>query len=465
MRSATPTSAPPRSAGTNCRGLLNYWNSAAGAGWTDAQKLAVTGHATTGTCFGFTFFDGVDDPNRGCAAAIPVADRWSPSNPDGLRCTIADMVKNVYGTDSEGRGLRVEPDNVGVQYGLAALEEGTITVDQFVSLNSSVGGMDVDGNRTAARSEASVDAIERAFATGRINLMTGGLETIPVIEIRPYTDPTGDFHERYRSAIIRERMLNAWGDAGTHVNWTGPNNQQRTDAMRRLALTQLEQWLDNLEAAGGPGDRARTIAARPAQLTDGCFDSAGAFIQEVLDYDADSTCNTLYPYHSQPRAEAGMPLAADVMKCQLTPPVRSDYPAAMTDAQWSAITAVFATGVCDWTKPSQGYTELEGTWLDFGETEQVDLSGVAIRGAARVGGELTAVAESATDGAVLSYQWIAAGSPIDGATGSTFVIPVGLDKSTITVRVTAAADGFVPVSLVSDATAKVRFDNKGGGKG
>jgi hypothetical protein len=451
--------------GHDCRGLLNYWNSPAGAGWTNAQKIAVTGHATPNTCFGFTFFDGVDDPNRGCAAAIPVADRWSPANPDGLRCTIADMVKNVYGTDSQGRGLRVEPDNVGVQYGLTALEEGAITVDQFVSLNQSVGGMGIDGNRTAARSEASVEAIERAYATGRINLMTGGLETIPVIEIRNYTDPTGDFHERYRSAIIRERMLNAWGDAGTHVNWTGPNNQQRTAQMRALALTQLETWLDNLEAAGGPGDRERTIAARPAGLADGCFDAAGAFIEEVLDYeDAGSACNTLYPYHSQPRAEAGMPLAADVMKCQLTPAVRSDYPT-MTEAQWSAFTAVFSTGVCDWSKPSQGYAELEGTWLDFGETETVDLSGVAIDGAARVGGELTAVAQSATPGAAFGYQWIADGTPIDGATGATFVIPAEFDDATIAVRVTASAQGFVPASIVSEATQKVRTDNKDGAKG
>ncbi len=450
--------------GHDCRGLLNYWNSPTGAGWTNAQKMAVTGHATPNTCFGFTFFDGVDDPNRGCAAAIPVGDRWSPANPGGLRCTIADMVKNVYGTDAQGRGLRVEPDNVGVQYGLTALEEGTITVDQFVSLNQSIGGMGIDGNRTAARSEASVEAIERAYATGRINLMTGGLETTPVIEIRNYTDPTGDFHERYRSAIIRERMLNAWGDAGTHVNWTGPNNQQQTAQMRALALTQLENWLDNIEAAGGPGDRARTIEARPADLADGCFDSAGAFIEEVLDYDdATSTCNTLYPYHSQPRAEAGMPLATDIMKCQLTTPVRSAYPA-MSDAQWASLTVVFSTGVCDWTKPSQGFADLEGTWLDFGDTETVDLSGIAIEGDARVGGALTAVASSATPGAEFGYQWIAEGTPIGGATAATFVIPAALDKATIAVRVTASADGFVASTDVSDSTQKVRFDNKDGAR-
>ena len=39
--------------------------------------------------------------------------------------------------------------------------------------------MDIDGNRTAARSVASVEAIERAFATGRVNMMTGGLASDP----------------------------------------------------------------------------------------------------------------------------------------------------------------------------------------------------------------------------------------------------------------------------------------------
>ena len=451
--------------GHDCRGLQNFWNSPVGAGWTEAQKVAVTGHALSGTCFGFTFFDGVDDPKRGCNNAIPVADRWSPANPDGLRCTIADMVKNVYGVDEQGRGLRVEPDNVGVQYGLNALREGAITPAQFVTLNENVGGMDIDGNRTAARSQASVEAIERAFATGRVNMMTGGLASIPVIEIRPYTDPTGDFHERYRSAVIRERMLAAYGNADTHVNWTSPNVPALSNAMRVRALGQLEEWLDNIVAAGGIDDRARTVAARPVGLVDGCFDNAGAFIAEELNYDDPTTaCNTLFPYHSQPRAEAGMPLTAEVLKCQLTPPVRADY-AGMTDAEWQRFVAVFPGGVCDWTKPSQGFAELEGTWLNFGETETVDLSGVGITGAARVGGELTAVAQSATPGAAFSYQWIADGTPIDAAMGATYVIPAELNKATIAVRVTASADGFVPASTVSETTQKVRYDNKDAGKG
>jgi hypothetical protein len=450
--------------GHDCRGLQNFWNTPAGAGWTDAQKLAVTGHALTRTCRGFLNFDAVDDPNRGCNNAIPVGDRWSPANPDGLRCTIADMVKNVYGVDEQGRGLRVEPDNVGVQYGLTALREGAITTEQFLTLNENVGGMDIDGNRTAARSVASLEAIERAYATGRINMMTGGLTSIPVIEIRRYRDLEGDFHERYRSVIIRERMLAAHGNADTHVNWTSPNVPALSDAMRAQALDQLEQWLDNIVAAGGIDDRARTVAARPDGLVDGCFDNAGAFIAEEMNYEDPTTaCNTLFPYHSQPRAEAGMPLTAEVLKCELTAPVRANY-AGMTDAEWQRFTAAFPEGVCDWSQPSQGYAELEGTWLDFGETDTVDLGGVAITGAPRVGGELTAFAESPTPGVTFDYQWIADGTPIDGGTSAVFVIPADLDKATIAVRVTASAEGFIAASTVSDPTAKVHFDNKDGGK-
>ena len=441
--------------GHDCRALLGYWNSSAGAGWTNAQKLAVTGHAVPSTCTGFTFFDGVDDPNRGCAAAIPLADRWSPSNPNGLRCTIADMVKNVYGTDAEGRGLRVEPDNVGVQYGWNALQEGAIAMEQFVSLNESVGGMGIDGNRTAARSEASLDAIERAYATGRINMMTGGLAWTPVIEIRNYTDPTGDFHERYRSAIIRERMLAAYGNADTHVNWTGANIGANTNQMRVAALDQLEDWLDAIDAAGGPGDRERTVAARPAGLTDGCFDAQMSFISEPLDYDDPTTaCNQLYPYHSQPRAEAGMPLIADGLKCALTQSVRTDYPA-MSDAQWARLLATFPSGVCDWDERPQGYTELEGTWLDFGTTQAVTAATPQVTGTARVGEQVTAQVDVPA-GAVVAYQWIADGSPIPAATQASFGPTADLVGAQLRVRVTVSADDRVSHTLLSAETQKVK---------
>jgi len=341
-----------------------------------------------------------------------------------------------------------------VQYGWNALQSGAITLEQFVSLNESIGGMGVDGNRTAARSEASIDALERAYATGRINMMTGGLGWIPVIEMRNYTDPTGDFHERYRSAIIRERMLAAYGNADTHVNWTGANIGANTNQMRAAALDQLEDWLDAIEAAGGPGDRARTAAARPAGLVDGCFDAQMTFIAEPLDYDDPSTaCNQLYPYHSQPRAEAGMPLIADGLKCALTPLVRADYPG-VSDAQWARLLATFPSGVCDWDERPQGYTQLEGTWLDFGTTEPVDASAPVISGTARVDDTLTTQV-AAPQGAAIAYQWIADGAAIGGATEASFSPTAGLIGARIAVRVTVSAADRVSQTLVSAETGTV----------
>ena len=41
--------------------------------------------------------------------------------------------------------------NTGVQYGLAALNSGAITVQQFIDLNEKIGGIDQDANYTPAR--------------------------------------------------------------------------------------------------------------------------------------------------------------------------------------------------------------------------------------------------------------------------------------------------------------------------
>ncbi|WP_404429674.1 DUF6351 family protein [Microbacterium lacus] len=449
--------------GHDCRGLMNYWSSPAGAGWTEAEKVALSGHAISGTCFGYGFFDGVDDPTRGCPGVVPVADRWSVGNPDGIRCTIADTVTNVYGTDDEGRGLRVIPDNVGVQYGLLAFQSGALSAEKFLSVNANVGGMSIDGARTPARSEASVEAIERGFETGRFNLTTGGLTHIPVIEYRGYTDPSGDFHDSYRSAVLRERMLNAHGEAGTHVSWRGVSTANGT--MGALALEKMDEWLTNLEAMGAAGEENReaTITARPGDIEDGCFTAPDTFVAAPLDWYAsadENPCNAAFPFHADPRIKAGSPLSVDVLKCELTAPVRGDYPA-LTDEQWTQLNAIFASGVCDYSQPSQGYAELEGTWLSFGADETVALDKPVITGTPRVGDTL-AVQVSAAEGAALSYQWMVDGISIAGATGPTFVLTSDYRLATVTVRVTAELDGTVPMSLVSDPSKKVREDRKGG---
>jgi hypothetical protein len=168
------------------------------------------------------------------------------------------------------------------------------------------------------------------------------------------------------------------------------------------------------------------------------------------------------PFHADPRIVAGGPLATDVMKCELTAPERGDYPA-MTDEQWAQLNAIFADGVCDYSKRSQGYAELEGTWLSFGTDETVALGKPVITGTPRVGDTL-GVKVTAAPGATLAYQWMIDGVAVEGATGATFELTPDHRLATATVRVTASADGLVGKSLVSDPSKTIRQDNKGGNR-
>ena len=48
---------------------------------------------------------------------------------------------------------------------------------------------------------------------------------------------------------------------------------------------------------------------------------------------------------------AGEPFTGDVLKCELKPLDRSDYPVQFTDAQWAQLQQLFSAGVCDYSKP------------------------------------------------------------------------------------------------------------------
>jgi hypothetical protein len=345
--------------------------------WTEVQGQAVTGFARfsftggfgTNTCIGYMFFDGVDYPLQ-CPAHIPDTDRYDPVvNPDGIRCAIADFVSNVYGTDPDtGFGRPIIPDTVGVQFGLEALLDGVITPEQFVDLNERIGGLDVEGNRTSERSSANVDAIEVAYATGRVNGFDGGLAWTPIIETRGYTDLFGDFHDRLRSWTMRERLIEATGQAENHVSWVSPPGPL-ADANREAALAAMDEWLTarSLLAADQPSQDPLTLTelSKPEGLVDGCLTPTGERVDEPLRLDPEATCNGLFPFHSNPRIAAGGPTAADVLKCQLEPLDPADYSVAFSDAQWDRLGEVFPTGVCDWSEPGVGQVPLVDTWLRY----------------------------------------------------------------------------------------------------
>jgi hypothetical protein len=352
--------------GHECRFISQ---AAAGAGLTTAQQTAVTGFATSFTCFGYQFFDNVDWPAT-CPNHIPAAQRYHPvDNPDGIRCAIADFVSNVYGVDeTTGFGRPIIPDTVGVQYGLQTLESGVISPEQFVGLNEGIGGLDVEGVRTPHRTSTNVDAIEIAYATGRVNQFDGGLRWTPIIEVRNYTDLTGDFHDRFRSWTMRDRLLAANGNADNHISVTSPSGPAATQVQVQ-ALADMDAWLTARAAlaAARPelDDVELTRMSRPGGLADACVAPTGEVIVEPLTLDPAAQCNQLFPYHRNPRVVAGGPTGSEVLKCQLKEMDPADYAVTFTDEQWQRLQAVFPGGVCDWSKPGVAQVSLAGTWIRF----------------------------------------------------------------------------------------------------
>jgi hypothetical protein len=152
---------------TDC-GLLNHYFAANPAQWPATRRSPITGYPVSAggieTC---TSWDGFAhtwvSPFNGFDPVVPVADRYNPvTNPTGARGSFTDGMVNVFGIDPHTGFARVVYDNVGVQYGLKAVNSGNITVDEFLDLNDKIGGLDVDGQYIPQRSEANLQGIEIA---------------------------------------------------------------------------------------------------------------------------------------------------------------------------------------------------------------------------------------------------------------------------------------------------------------
>jgi Tannase-like family of unknown function (DUF6351) len=293
-------------------------------------------------------------PTHSCGG-ISDQQRYQPqTNPGGVRCSIADLALSVFGPRAStvwspnerklGHGFAGVPvDNVGVQYGLAALEAGQITAAQFVDLNARIGGLDIDINPTAARIAADRPALANAYRSGSIN-ETNNLDRTAIIDCRG-PDP-GAAHDSYRAFAVRARLDR---EHGTHVNqaiWEGPAPIVGDTQCNVQSLAAMDRWLAAIERdrSGKPLAR-KVIEDRPASVHDQCSDGIGQKLTNGL-------CpSAVVPVYGTPRTVAGDGLTTDANKCRLKPLRRGDYRAPFTGAQWAQLQATFASGVCDYSKP------------------------------------------------------------------------------------------------------------------
>ncbi|MBA3542508.1 MAG: hypothetical protein H0T79_23030 [Deltaproteobacteria bacterium] len=344
----------------DCPLFLDYFaNRAAGRFPDAADQTAVTGFATTGTCAGWNGLLGhLEDPTTGCDPAIAPALVYHPiTNPTGVRCTLADHNVNLVGAKAATGFARSFYDNTGVQYGLAAVNAGTISPEQFVHLNETIGGYGADGVHPAPRSAADPEGLRAIYQGGRIVRGNLGLATTPIVDLRIETDALGDIHDRIRSFATRARLRRANGHADNQVMVITAYDAPLYSQGALGAIVILDSWLTAL-VADPRADRVEAIRATKPDVTDLCLLPGMDPIAE--------TCDDELPIHKTPRMVAGAPLEGDVLKCQLRPPVAADYAVTFTPGEWARLTAAFPTGVCDYTRPGVEQAAASGTWQSFG---------------------------------------------------------------------------------------------------
>jgi hypothetical protein len=290
------------------------------------------------------------------------------TNPTGKRCTLQDYGVAIWGRRTAeawgaveqriGRGFANRPfDNVGVQYGLQALESGEILPEQFVDLNEHVGGLDIDWNWQPQRSEADPAALEIAYRSGRVTYPREAAK-VPIIDLRGTSNL--EIHSDFHSYAMRQRLIQANGHADNQIIWTSAVPLLGDPIGNQAAFLLIDKWLANIEADTSTDPLEVTVLRnKPVEAVDACW-IAGKKVTDM------NLCRAAFPYFGDPRIAAGGPLADNILKCQLEPVDRGDYKVDFTNDQWERLKRIFATGVCDYSKPGVGQ-QPSVPWLTFAD--------------------------------------------------------------------------------------------------
>jgi hypothetical protein len=337
---------------------------APGVLWDPASIAAVEGHPNhvNSIVFDSVYWTALGVPDDGCPGVPEDQVYNAQSNPGGVRCALADYMINVLGPRPAsvwspqekqlGRGFGAVPlDDVGVQFGLTALEKGLITPAQFADLNAKIGGVDMDINHTDARFEAVPAALRNAYRSGGINT-TNNQAGLAIIDLRG-PDP-GAFHDAYRTWAIRARLEREQGAfPRNHVIWFGETPLIGDPNWTTEGLHTMDRWLEAVERDRSGRPLAEKVATdRPADLGDRCSNVPGVEQVDVPGVGKVCELDAAQTRFGTPATVAGESIATDTNKCVLKPLRRGDYyPKAFGDAQWAGIEKAFPNGVCDWSKP------------------------------------------------------------------------------------------------------------------
>jgi hypothetical protein len=364
----------------------------------NAKKSAINGHVDQSACHGWfnafgsngkagvynrrTVTDNVTGtistqptPINNCE--LPNSAVYDPANAAATatlpRCNAWSWAESIWGRVPGSAAAYDTRDNVGVQYGLKALLDTRITPEEFVTLNELAGGVDRDSTPRAERSVADAPALSTAYRAG---IVASGrqLAKTAIIDLRGWDEsninvppgmmpnPMGSpIHHEWFSWAVRDRIVREAGDANNQALWRfGRTGLAPSPALSLQGFLAMDQWVSTLKAdTSADSLEAKVRKARPVSgerdTRDFCLLTSDT-AQATRVYDA-AMCDAdpfLKPTLS-PRQVAGGPRSEDILKCQLKPLNMADYTGVMfTAAQWTRLQALFASGVCDWTKPGVG---------------------------------------------------------------------------------------------------------------
>ncbi|MDM0109356.1 DUF6351 family protein [Variovorax sp. J22R24] len=304
---------------TAYHGWMNLFGSNAKAGNYFARTIPPANNATG------VIVQSATETNNCQLPASQVYD--AVTNPTGPRCNAWSWAESIFGKANATQANDTR-DNVGVQYGLKALRNGSITAEEFVTLNEIVGGVDRDSNLMANRNSADTALAPGSFLTGIHHV---------------------------RSFAIRDRLDRDAGGHDNQVMWrfglSGfivPPGTMASDAF----LT-MDKWLTNLKADTSTAAIEQKVkSSKPAEAFDYCVLSTDAAQSTKVTDKSTCDADPLLNPESSPRQVAGGPRAEDILKCQLKAIDPADYaPVTLTGGQLGRLQAVFPTGVCDWSKP------------------------------------------------------------------------------------------------------------------
>ncbi len=314
---------------------------------------------------------------------------------DKVHWTHYDDLRNIYGVDDTGYA-RPTWDNVGVQYGLKSLKQGTITAAEFLDVNFKVGGwkhqrdmvqeafpflgsvadvmadptkfdpwsrrnmrLSADPAVPAPRTAGDPIAMKAAYTSG---MVFGGQVALPTIDHRQYMERELDMHNVHQSFAVRKRMIQKMGHSDHLVIWftdTKPGTPKASQSLEAAAV--MDEWMANIRA-----NPTRTIAQnRPAKAVDSCFDVNGKLMfsgadvwDGILNDKPQGACTKAFPLYSTSRIVAGAPIEGGIYRCALksvdTAVADGTYaPWTPNAAEIAKLKQIFPSGVCDYSKPDQ----------------------------------------------------------------------------------------------------------------